>query len=237
MARWLSNGPCPSCGSRDNLASYDDGSKWCWGCHYYEHRNRLPIKEEIEEEGKHKKLPDDFTHFFGTDSVNWFSRYGFTPEQLIRRNVGYSTSRNQTIFTFPGTDLWQARNHNPSRVKYITSGNHDDVLPIFSHCSGPNLDSILVVVEDCLSAIKITDSARGLEGPRIDAMPLLGSHLASSKLNRLKRLYSNLIVWLDHDKGKEAQQIARRATMIGIEARLISTELDPKEYDNLQEMF
>jgi Bacteriophage T7 DNA helicase/primase, N-terminal a+b fold/DnaB-like helicase C terminal domain/Toprim-like len=29
--------PCPSCGSQDNLARYDDGHGYCFGCGYYEH--------------------------------------------------------------------------------------------------------------------------------------------------------------------------------------------------------
>lgn len=29
--------PCPSCGSRDNLARYSDGHGYCFGCEHYEH--------------------------------------------------------------------------------------------------------------------------------------------------------------------------------------------------------
>jgi len=29
--------PCPSCGSRDNLARYSDGHGFCFGCQYYQH--------------------------------------------------------------------------------------------------------------------------------------------------------------------------------------------------------
>ena len=28
--------PCPSCGSRDNLARYSDGHAYCFGCDHYE---------------------------------------------------------------------------------------------------------------------------------------------------------------------------------------------------------
>ena len=31
--------PCPSCGSRDNLARYDDGHAYCFGCEYRENSN------------------------------------------------------------------------------------------------------------------------------------------------------------------------------------------------------
>ncbi|MGW8177207.1 MAG: DnaB-like helicase C-terminal domain-containing protein [bacterium] len=35
-ANFLHHEPCPNCGSRDNLARYDDGHGWCFGCQYYE---------------------------------------------------------------------------------------------------------------------------------------------------------------------------------------------------------
>lgn len=36
---FLHSEPCPSCGSRDNLARYSDGHGYCFGCQYYEHGN------------------------------------------------------------------------------------------------------------------------------------------------------------------------------------------------------
>jgi len=35
--------PCPSCGSRDNLARYNDGHGYCFGCHYREHGSDIDI--------------------------------------------------------------------------------------------------------------------------------------------------------------------------------------------------
>jgi hypothetical protein len=138
----------------------------------------------------------------------------------------YSPYRNQVIFTFPPTNLWQARNissaghGNNNRTKYFTSGAHDDILPIYSQSKA----DAIVLAEDCLSAIKISYVGR-------DSMPLLGSSLSPNKLSRIARLYHEVVVWLDHDKGGEAQKIARRASLLGCKARVIHTELDPKEYD------
>lgn len=43
-SEYLFKEPCPSCGSRDNLARYSDGHGFCFGCHYYE-------KAESDSEG------------------------------------------------------------------------------------------------------------------------------------------------------------------------------------------
>ncbi len=69
-------------------------------------------------------------------------------------------------------------------------------------------------------------------------MPLLGSYLATRRLNALAGLYNRLVVWLDSDKLKESRNIAERAGLIGIDVRVIYTELDPKCYtlDELREI-
>lgn len=52
MANFVKHEPCPSCGSKDNLARYDDDSAYCFGCEYYE-----GDKEFFEEYlGKEKPL-------------------------------------------------------------------------------------------------------------------------------------------------------------------------------------
>ena len=54
--------PCPSCGSRDNLARYDDGHGYCFGCGYYEHGDGQPIHSHnssmIQVLGEPRSLPN-----------------------------------------------------------------------------------------------------------------------------------------------------------------------------------
>ncbi len=46
-SRCTSHGPCPRCGSRDNLARYDDGHAHCFtpGCGYFERANGTPTQK------------------------------------------------------------------------------------------------------------------------------------------------------------------------------------------------
>ncbi len=78
----------------------------------------------------------------------------------------------------------------------------------------------LCIVEDSLSAIKC---AR-----HIDCVPLFGSSVQNDKLARLIKGYDNVYVWLDADKFTTAQSIAVRAQLLGANAKVIYTELDPK---------
>ena len=79
-------------------------------------------------------------------------------------------------------------------------------------------------MEDCVSAIKVARQC--------DAMPVLGSHVSNSKLVGLSRLYRTIMFWLDSDKLKESRNAAERARLIGVQASVIFTELDPKCYSN-----
>jgi DNA primase len=76
--------------------------------------------------------------------------------------------------------------------------------------------------EDAVSSLVVARTS--------DAMPLLGTHVAKSKLIDLRASgYSELVVWLDSDKYREARNIADQAKLIGFKARAEFTELDPKD--------
>jgi hypothetical protein len=217
MARFVNHTSCPKCGSSDARALYDDGSSFCFSCRNSSRGSRIGIDVK-DRQRDNRVLPDDCTTIITHHGWDWVRKYGFTAEQLIKNNVLYSPSRNQVIFTFPPTELWQARNFD-REPKYLTSGPHDAILPIYSQSEA----DAIVLAEDCLSAIKISYVG-------CDSMPLLGSSLSSSKLSRIAKTYRNLVVWLDHDKGSEAHKIARRASLLGMQARVVHTELDPKDY-------
>ncbi len=234
MANWTHNGPCSSCGSRDNLGTWDDGSTYCWGCGASSKRTKLPRIQE-EEPPTHKPLPDDAGHNFTPASVAWLQQFGLSLPDAIRWNIVCSPSRNQTIFTFPDTDLWQARNHEPSRVKYFTSGNHDNILPLYN---GEIESNTCVLTEDCLSAIRVVGasssqaSARGLDGATRASMPLLGTSLPKSKLVALRGCFSKLVFWLDSDKLNMSMKHAQQAKLLGFTTSVVYSPLDPKEYSN-----
>lgn len=242
MGTFLYNGRCKSCGSKDNLAHYDDGSKWCWGCHYREDAtissyvlsNIHKGRERHEDSGEQQpQMPDDAGTQFSEDAVRWMERFYLDVPTAIRRGVLYSATRDQIIYQLG--NVWQARNlrvgggpgnSGRPKSKNFTSGNVNECLHIYGRNSGGLGDLSqqgLVIVEDPVSAIRVA--------ALYDALPLLGSHLATSRLNAVAGLYgpsSKLFIWLDSDKLTESRNIARRFQMVGVSARVIWTELDPK---------
>jgi Zn ribbon nucleic-acid-binding protein len=252
MARFIGHESCPACGSRDNLGRYEDGSAFCFGCKYTEkanHAARRVFKEIVKDESSTPRMPDDTGTNYSREAVDWMSQYHLSVEEAIKAGIRWSDSRQQLIFLLED-GCWQARNFSHGikpRSKYFTAGNVNDSIKVYQRSEsssetggrllevvedcvstvGDSTEKCLAIVEDCVSAIRIAGSGT-------DAMPVLGSHVSKTKLNRIARLYSSLIVWLDHDKLKEARALARQALMLGLSATVIYTELDPKCYTNEQ---
>lgn len=227
---------CPKCGSRDNLGVYKDGHQWCFGCGYYKSGYQR-ISDRIEtgqlsriqefSNGSCSSIPSDSDRNIGVESLRWIKQYGITNEEIEKNHILWSESKEQLIFPIYGGEgellSWQARNFKEgSKLKYFTSGRIDEVLHILSHEESDKI----VVVEDMISAIKV--SRHGT------SMPLFGSHISPSRLNRLRLSFNGLVVWLDRDKAKEAYKASSRASLMGFKTKVIVTDKDPKELSDLE---
>lgn len=225
MATFVKNGPCEVCGSRDNKATYDDGSTWCWGCHDYSPPTGMVFDNPKKE--TNVQLSDDLCYDFPRHVVEWLARYDISVAEALKHGWKYSPKWDQLTFIFRDGEgrpvCVQSRNFSPNaKRKYFNSGSVADVLPLFK---SSNSTRTIVVVEDAVSAAKVSR--------QYDALPCLGSNLPVRKLSLLRNLgYEQIIVWLDSDKFKEACHIADLAKWIGLSARPVYTDLDPKEYSN-----
>ena len=219
MANFLYHTSCEVCGSSDAKAIYDDNSTYCFSCKHSGRHHFLATRSGSFIKKRSSDI-HNFTRDFSPRALDWITKY-ITVEQALRHNVMYNPERDQVVFTWPDTDFYQARNLDPdSKVRYFTSGSHADILPIYYSNQD---DGVVVLVEDCLSAIKIASYCH-------DAMPLLSSSISKDKLARLSQRYEFAVVWLDHDKGQDSIKIARQANLLGLATSVVMTELDPKCY-------
>lgn len=232
MAKFLRHEPCPSCGSRDNLGRYSDGSAFCFGCHYTERSSHSPFVGErdgkTETDTAGARFPDDASRTLDKRASTWLQSFGITGEEAIRAGLKWSPSWEQLCIPFYDRDgnlcCIQAKNFNhkrASKAKYYNVGDKSESFTTYG-----NHGHTLVLVEDALSAIKI--------GRKRDAMPLLGTSISRSKLAALRASYKELVVWLDADKWREARAIADAASLLGFKATTRYTEHDPKTYTDEQ---
>lgn len=244
-SRFVSHDSCPACGSKDNLARYDDGGAFCFGCHYREGRTHRPMRRSEEDDGRRDKpLPDDIGHHYSEACVEWLGRFHVDVPTAIVNGLVWSPKNEQLIYQM-GV-CWQARNFGGFWLekfgKCYTSGDVNACLHIYdtgsvdqaeqgNNGSGGTESTVrrsetLVIVEDPVSALRI--------GSLCPSMPLLGSHLAQARLNAIARLYPRVMFWLDSDKLKEARAMEQRAKYMGLSTRTVYTDEDPKCYTNDQ---
>lgn len=227
MARFTGHEPCPRCGSRNNLARYDDGSAFCFGCRYSERRTTInyepTVKPAIRRTG---------SDILGEPAIEWLRKFNLTVSDLPTGLLSWDERTSQAIFEFRDKDglvcCTQARNFSSERAahrKYDNVGSAYEAFPLFTKEDHTQCRTV-VITEDPLSAIKVSR--------QVDAIPCLGTNFPVHKITELRnRGYQRVVVWLDSDKWREGRDIADKCKWIGLSATTLLTELDPKCYDDL----
>jgi hypothetical protein len=232
MSHVVKHTQCPECAkhgrdrSSDNLAVYSDGGKFCFSCGYFETGNGFSrLREDHQRSAEEITIPSDCTPANGGRAREFLSRYGITEFDIAINNILWSEYWQRIIFPYIIDDqlvAWQGRYlGTEKKAKWFTKGKIDEV----SYTVGNPNGKSLVLVEDILSAIKISHS------PSYLSMPLFGSHISQRRLLTIKRFYGmEVIIWLDNDKKMESVKFVNSARQLGLIARTVITEKDPKEY-------
>lgn len=219
MANFVRHEPCPSCGSRDNLGVYDDGSVFCFGCGYAKGTNRRK-SQVLDKTPKPLNYPDDAEKYIPKDPLQWIKQYGILDKELVDHGVEWSNGRRYLLFPYfagdAGMVAWQGRSFSGEGPKWFSRGDLSNLL----HLIGDQRERV-VIVEDIVSAIKVARHTC--------CCPIFGSVPSLKHLVRLSDRFKELVVWLDMDKHRESLKAASRASQLGFSnVRVISTEKDPK---------
>jgi hypothetical protein len=236
---------CPNCGSKDNVGVWSDGQEFCFShCGYFivghNGLNINSIRERLSQQPKkdHDKvvLPYDYSIVLREDASAWLDKYEITPSERFKHKIGWSELYESLVL--PAYDIWgnllvlQRRYFGSGKwPKYHTKGRPESCIWSVSPSSGnavanptATYDGTLVIVEDYVSAIKV--------GRQFETMPLWGSNLSNPQLSRIADRWQEIVFWLDGDKTKEAMQFRMRAAPFFQAAWVVSTEKDPKEYND-----
>lgn len=236
----ISQTRCPECArsgrdrSGNNLANYSDGHSYCYSCGYYISGSKVGswVIKNQEVVGhtpeQHKVyLPADCDTNYPQRALAWIEQYELTKNDLYAHNVLWSESNQRLIFPYYGSEgllAWQGRYFGQEKKgKWFSQGNLKELFHVLG--SGDEI----ILVEDIVSAIKVSRYT--------SCMPIFGSYIGSVRFKRLKVLTKKVVVWLDPDKRKESITELRRASLMGLEARIIYSDKDPKEesYERIQE--
>jgi hypothetical protein len=249
VKKFIGHEPCPHCGSKNNVGVWDNGQKYCFTpCGYYVSgsdglnidmiRERLSQQPKNKDKKDHVALPIDFSLILRHDAQEWIAKYGITEAERFRFKIGWSDLYESLIL--PSFDLsgnlvvCQRRYFGMGEFpKYHTKGRPESVIwtvrPSIADARPDPRDTYngtIVIVEDVISAIKI--------GRRWEAMPLWGANLSDNKLVQIAKRWETIVLWLDFNKTAEAVKFRQKAAPYFNGAYVVSTEKDPKEYNEQQ---
>jgi hypothetical protein len=223
--------PCPRCRAQgkdqsgDNLVRWPDGHAHCFACGRHEFVDWKPSLPRPK--SPPITLPSDAGFSIDMVALTWLSKYEIEMEEVTKYGFLWSAQNRWLIYPMYGENklllAWQARVFNSKwKSKYYTVGPVIDILNILNLTNGSGDDIILV--EDFVSAIKIARHCT--------SMPLLGSSINMTQLNRLKNVTEHLTFWLDNDKVDRALELCRMAEQLGFHTKMVCTKHDPKEYND-----
>ena len=90
-SKYISKEPCPECQSKDNVAVYDDGHKYCFGCGWqFQPPKDKPIKFE-------KPFKMKVTPLLPFVTPKALPKRGITKETCELYDYGYAEYNNQVV--------------------------------------------------------------------------------------------------------------------------------------------
>lgn len=213
---------CPKCSELgkdtqgDNLAVYDDGHAYCFGCGYYRSRNVSCFSDNGTTLEKHNiRLPGECSTDYTPDELNWVRQYELTRNDLLKYNVLHCNKGLLFPVFDDGLLGYQIRTFKEGWPKWFGKGNFKDIFNILP------AKRALVLTEDIVSAIKVNMAGHA-------SMPVYGSTI-KNRFERLYKLgYRDVIIWLDPDMHTKVIKEVRWAH--GLRTRIIFSDKDPKDY-------
>lgn len=170
------------------------------------------FSHSVNHNGSHPQL---HSRYIGNDGLyTGYSGRSFSTSNQSKKYINRQKQGSvQHAFYEKETQIYDSTSSNTNNV----SERHNEYLS--DECS-----NTLILVEDCLSAIKIARQE--------PSYALLTSSLSLSKIERLASRFDAFTAWLDADMWHRATQIARRFELLGKPCNVVYTIKDPKEYSD-----
>lgn len=230
---------CPRCGSLDNVGVYSDGHEYCFtsNCGYskpaYQTVQSLIEKNKKDIEPTNDiTIPDNLDNRFPYIVQTWLEKYGITEQETKRNGFKWHEASQSLFMPIFGMNCeilaYQLRYFGSStdKPRFISRGKFNDICHFLPAAPQDSKASSLVLVEDLISAIKVSRHRH--------AMPLFTSNLSPDRATRIARYFDSITLWLDYDKAQEATKIAKKYNSLFSYVAVVVSMCDPKEYSDEQ---
>ncbi len=157
-------------------------------------------------------------------SLTIAEKYGIVYDSDDRRIIIPTLDKSGDLVMFQSRRLYE--DGTPKYLTYKEKG-------AYYHTALPGKGTILypntcIIVEDMVSAIRCAEAG-------LTTVPLFTSTMTDSTLLTIKVEYDTIVVWLDNDNAtvdQHAENLVRKARLIGLKAVRVCEHTDPKHYEN-----
>jgi twinkle protein len=201
----VSKGPCPDCGSDDNLATYSDGHQYCFspGCGY-----KKGTRSDVEDQPQPSKAPKNAIPFDLSFSPEGLKKRGLKADTLKR--FGYFRTKVKgkyrdvaNYYNLLGEMVYQ-KYRTPEKEFFFQPLVEDAPSPgkcqLFGqHIWGERNDRMVVITEGELDALSVAQETN-FKFPVVSIPMGVGSAVASLKTNfQWLDRFEKIVLWMDND--------------------------------------
>ena len=196
------------------------------------HRRSERPSKASDREGVY--LPPDLvlkTSLWPSHAVSWPLKYGITRSDLEKYRLGYSPRLDRVVIPVYNSE-WDLLGYQTRRLsgtdplpKYLSRKPRGQSLVFRTSEAGGN--SIVCLVEDALSAIKVSKVAG------VDGLACLGTHVSKEQLAVLCKQYTTIVIFLDNDNAqvkKKQRQLFQQCSLLFEGVKVVHGSKDPKEH-------
>jgi len=204
--KFLKHEPCPECGSKDNLARYEDGHGFCFGCGHYEHGNSDVVVERVA------KKPTDYGLL--DYEILPLTKRKITEETCKHFQYGIGTMRGQRVqvanYIVNGRPVAQKIRDKNKNFRFI--GDTKEI-PLFGqHIYASKGKNKLVITEGEIDALSVAQ-AQGLQWPVVSLPNGAGGAVRDITRNiEYVESFDEVVLMFDQDEPgqKAAQDVAEK---------------------------
>ena len=146
-SNFLKHEACPKCKSKDNLARYDDGHAYCFGCDYYE-----------DAQGEAKVIEKKNTGLIDGE-YKALNKRGISEQTCKHFNYKVGKYKDKTVHIesyLNQKDLQVAQHIRFPNKDFLWLGSAKEKLKLFGQTSGRDSGKMLIITEGAIDAMSIS---------------------------------------------------------------------------------
>ena len=252
-SKFIGHEPCPECGSKNNLARYDDGHGYCFGCEYWERGD-----EEVEQAFKklevvptekltalfrpHRGISAETMKFYQCHTMinsmgeeksqDYVYPSGGVKTRYFPKEFSARDFKSDELF---GMNLWNA---GTSKTVTITEGELD-AMSVYQMMHNPKYPNPVVSLPSAKPSRKLWENVHDwLSSFDKIILSIDNDEAGNAIAHKIAKMYPNKVYRVPHDKYKDANEFLQAGATQDFKAAWFNAKkYTPENVINTTEQF